>query len=377
VYGVVVIQSIRKIMMRHPSDNPITAVVMFYTNRETAVKVGGKMGAIGITIQIKIMDAIWSKVSLYVTERENHKTENRFQQSLVFKTVIVKFFNAMYPFIYFAFAKEYVEGCKGDKGCIPGLQMYIMTFFVTHLVVALVNIVKEIVMTKANIVMEMRKPGVSADDYTYLQVQAKTAAFESKDLINDFMELTVQFALVTCFSVVLPVLAVLALVSNMVEYRLLAYRQLAVKQRAFPSGAEGIGAWQDIFRAVCFLAILVNTGLAVFAMLPFKALSMEYKLLAFLILEHVMMFVKIGVETSIPDLPRDVDDADDKNEEAVAKIFGGGYKPINFMPAELPLSKPLWVSPDGSQMGKAYEPFHVKYPEKAIAAVRQNQANNN
>ena len=47
------------------------------------------------------------------------------------------------------------------------------------------------------------------------------------------------------------------------------------------------------------------------------------------------------------------------------------------MPDQLPLSKPLWVSPDGSAMGKAYEPFHVKYPEKAIAAVRQNQANNN
>ncbi len=75
--------------------------------------------------------------------------------------------------------------------------MYIMTFFITHLVMALVNIVKQIVLTKANIVMEMRKPGVSADDYTYLQVQAKTGAFEAKDLINDFMELTVQFALVS------------------------------------------------------------------------------------------------------------------------------------------------------------------------------------
>jgi hypothetical protein len=72
-------------------------------------------------------------------------------------------------------------------------------------------------------------------------VQAKTDAFASKDMMNDFMELTVQFALVTCFSVVLPVLTVLALISNLVEFRLIAWRQCFVVQRTHPEGAEGIG----------------------------------------------------------------------------------------------------------------------------------------
>merc|ERR1719420_50206 len=98
----------------------------------------------------------------------------------------------------------------------------------THLVMAFVNLVKQIVMTKKTIWMEMHKPGVDPEAYTYLQVQAKCQSFEAKDLIQDFMDLTVQFALVTCFSVVLPVLTLLALVSNMVEYRLVAYRQLCV-----------------------------------------------------------------------------------------------------------------------------------------------------
>jgi len=372
VSGVVIIQGIRKTMIKHPSENPFTAVLMEFTGRDVAQKVGSKMGAVMITIQIKIMDAIWGKMSLLVTEKENHKTDFRFQQSLVFKTVIVKFFNAMYPFLYFAFAKEYVEGCKDERGCIPGLQYYIMTFFMTHLVVAMVNLVVKVMMTKMMIYKEMRKPGVNADQYTYLQVQAKCAAFESKDMINDFMELTVQFALVTCFSVVLPVLTVLAFVSNMVEYRLIAFRQLTVMQRPSPSGAEGIGAWQDIFRGVCFLAILVNAGLAVFAMKPFKSLPMEQKLLIFLAAEHIMFFIKTGVEISIPDLPRDVDNADDKNEEAVTKIFGGGYKPINFMPEDLPVKKPLWVVPDGEKIGKMYQPFHVKFPDKAKDLARKS-----
>merc|ERR1719375_1411922 len=166
-------------MIHHPSQNSISFTIMTFTNRELAMKIGGKMGAILITIQIKIMDAIWGKLSVVVTDNENHKTENRYQASLVFKTVIVKFFNAMYPFLYFAFAKEYVEGCKGDKGCIPGLQQYIMMFFVTHLVMAFVMLIKRIVFTKKNILMEMMKPGIDPESYTYLQVQAKCQSFEA------------------------------------------------------------------------------------------------------------------------------------------------------------------------------------------------------
>merc|ERR1712194_989650 len=110
-----------------------------------------------ITFQVKIIDGLWGFFAKVVTDRENHKTEARYQSSLVFKT-------------------------------------------------------KRIVTTRMKIRAEMKKPGIYANGYTYLQLQAKCDGFCSSDTPPDYMELTVQFAMVTCFSVVL------------------AYRQLYVLQ---------------------------------------------------------------------------------------------------------------------------------------------------
>ena len=44
----------------------------------------------------------------------------------------------------------------------------------------------------------------------------------------------------------------------------------------------GIGAWGDIFETISYLAILVNAGLAVFNMEPFRDWDLQWKLLAFL-----------------------------------------------------------------------------------------------
>jgi hypothetical protein len=70
--------------------------------------------------------------------------------------VIVKFFNAMYPFLYYAFAKEYIEGCP-ERGCIPDLQNYIITFFLTHLAVTLAMVTKRCVFAYLKVRSEITK----------------------------------------------------------------------------------------------------------------------------------------------------------------------------------------------------------------------------
>ncbi|CAD7922377.1 unnamed protein product [Amoebophrya sp. A120] len=359
--GIAVIQSVRYVMVHHPSDNPITAFIIKMTDdREFAIKMGAKLGAVLITMQVKALDMAWGKIAVVVTERENHKTESRYQSSLVFKVVMVKFFNAMYPFLYVAFAKEYVEGCSGPGGsCILALETCLTTFFLVHMAVTGAMLIKRIVMTRLLVHQEVRKPGVDGANYTYLQVQAKLDDFVSSDMLNDYMELTVQFAMVTCFSVVLPILTMLALASNMIEYRIIAYRQLHVVQRVYPSGAESIGAWQSIFAAIATMAMIVNAGLGVFAMKPFRDWETEHKLLAFLVGEHILIFSKVLVEVAIPDLPAQVDKAEDKQEAAIIKMFGGFFKPVHIASDKLPMKTPVMCNPDGNKSLTAkYTLFH-------------------
>ena len=92
------------------------------------------------------------------------------------------------------------------------------------------------------------------------------------------MELILSLGFVMMFSVVLPVMTMLALVSNMLEIRLLGYRMANVMQRAEPRGQEGVGAWSGIVQVISTFAVICNVGLAVFAMHPLKDFDLTVKL---------------------------------------------------------------------------------------------------
>ena len=57
----------------------VTATIISFTGDEkTAIKMGSKMGAMMITMQVKMLDLIWGKLAKIVTDKENHKTESRY-----------------------------------------------------------------------------------------------------------------------------------------------------------------------------------------------------------------------------------------------------------------------------------------------------------
>merc|ERR1719198_464628 len=90
-------------------------------------------------------------------------------------------------------------------------------------------------------VAEAKFPGKT---YSYLEAQAKCPPYAGDT--DDFMELVLSLGFVMMFSVIMPLMALLALLSNLLEMRLLAYRMTNVNQRPAPRGQEGIGAWQSI-----------------------------------------------------------------------------------------------------------------------------------
>merc|ERR1711968_365203 len=106
------------------------------------------------------------------------------------------------------------------------------------------------------------------------------------------MELILSLGFVMMFSVVLPIMTLLALLSNMLEIRLLAYRMANVLRRAEPKGQEGVGAWSSIVQVISTFAVVCNVGLACFSMHPIKDQDLTVQLGLFLLMEHVMLGVK-------------------------------------------------------------------------------------
>lgn len=278
--------------------------------------------AVLIACQILVLDMVWRVVSQWLVDKENHRTPAQWNRAWVQKVFLVRFFNNLYPFLYIGFIKQFsYQGCPDTTaGCLDELQRYLFTYFVTRLMVHLASDMFLVFVARSQI---SREAGASPDSEhvdIHLQVQAKSQDYDAVMRVDDWTENVLTFLFLTCFNVVLPVIAVLALLTTMLEARCLAHRNCCFLRRPVPRGADGIGEWQQLLETVEFLAVLINVGFAVFTMRPMKDLPVAHKVVVFVFIEHLILFVKHLIKEKYPPLPHDVEDLEQQNEEIIRQV---------------------------------------------------------
>ena len=72
----------------------------------------------------------------------------------------------------------------------------------------------------------------------------------------------IQFGFVTIFVAAFPLAPLCALVNNIIELRLDAYKLVKYYQRSPAHRAQDIGAWFSILNSFAFLAVLSNVSMA-------------------------------------------------------------------------------------------------------------------
>lgn len=72
------------------------------------------------------------------------------------------------------------------------------------------------------------------------------------------MSSVIQFGFVTLFVASFPLAPVLALVNNLFEIRVDAWKITTQFRRVVPEKAQDIGAWQPILQGVAILAVATN-----------------------------------------------------------------------------------------------------------------------
>eukprot|EP00929_Paragymnodinium_shiwhaense_P061801 TRINITY_DN30883_c0_g1_i1.p2 TRINITY_DN30883_c0_g1~~TRINITY_DN30883_c0_g1_i1.p2 ORF type:complete len:822 (-),score=245.08 TRINITY_DN30883_c0_g1_i1:122-2587(-) len=210
--------------------------------------------------------------------------------------------------------------------CVSLLESALLTNFLTVNVIAIGLMIAPIFIIRAKIFMERRKLEQLGQDagsfYSWIQVQAKCLEVTPYEyyswggsVMEDFLEYVVAFSLVVCFGMMLPVISIVAFLSTMVYGRLTAFRFANVTCRPFPDAADGIGVWQSIISTVCTLACVINAGLVTIVMPPIRDWPRMQRLLAFLALQHLLLFVQVFVGFVIPDEPDDVRIIRDINTE--------------------------------------------------------------
>merc|ERR1712166_445251 len=293
------------------------------------------VGKYMITANIKFVDIAWAKMSPFLTGKENWRTDQQMKNAMVQKLFLVKFVLYYYPFYYIAFVMDHVEGCAegGKRGCLPMLVENLVIFFITHTCTAFANLVVPSVMTYMKVRSEI-KAAKDPSKYTYLQQQSKCPPYVGDT--QDFMELVLSLGFVMMFSVALPVMASLSLVTNLIEMKFLAYRMMNVQQRSEPRGQEGIGAWAGIIKTVSYVAVMANAGMAVFVMHPIKDLILWKKLSVFVVVEHIAFFSMAVIQGSIPDQSAEQSVIEERNGDLMDEVTGDADSKVEVKTTDLP-----------------------------------------
>ncbi|KAJ3094465.1 Anoctamin-7 [Phlyctochytrium planicorne] len=334
------------VVLTHAAALKLPVTVISPTN--VASLVAGVMTLVNIIF----LTPVYLKLSHTLTLWENHKTLERFDNSLIYKSFIVSFVNNYSTLTYVGFIKVFVGyklpaiGLVSDScdvfldddtnspygSCMSQLMLNMLVIFVglqffNQLRLVLTPLFRQYVRRylrgRGGADSEyQRSPRIrkrSGDDTaapprstSYVPQYAQDDILDTWHQKNEFTSKMVQFGFVSLFSCGFPLAPFFALLNNAVEIRFGAFRLVAESRRPFVSRVQGIGAWKDIANGIARVGVLFNALTIAFSSGYFegvylKNVGVEYKLgarVAFvLIFENLVFLMVFLIDWLVPDVP--------------------------------------------------------------------------
>lgn len=303
----------------------IISTLMFYkvTIDSLAANYGIKLCAIVNAFQIKIMNFIYRRIARKLNDWENYEYDSESNDNLAIKLYLFQFINSYSSLFYIAFFKSWLEqkcqsSCSGTGAdcrlsCMDELKVQLGTIFLINMCMNVIELglpylrsrISKYNEKKRLKEMELRGDVINKKTSEY-EKQRKLEEYETP--LDDYMEIIIDYGYVTMFSTAFPPVAVLALLVNIFEVRVDAFKLCYLTRRPYPAPANSIGEWERVIGIVSILGTLTNTGIIVFTSDIFHLNTYREKMLYFLVIEHILILFKIVLARIIPDVPTKVKD---------------------------------------------------------------------
>ncbi|KAM4744042.1 anoctamin-1a isoform 2-T2 [Anableps anableps] len=233
-------------------------------------------------IVIIILDEIYASIARWLTTLEVPKTDKSFEERLIFKTFILKFVNAFTPIVYLAFFRGRLVGRPGNylyvvgsyrmeecahAGCLMELCIQLCITMLGKQLIQ--NNLFEIGIPKLKKLLRKRKSELTS---TQEEERNRTLKRYEKDHIlgqfvginPEYMEMIIQFGMVTLFVASFPLAPLFALLNNIIEIRLDAKKFVMELRRPIAAKAKDIGIWYNLLRGLSKVAVIVNAFVIAF-----------------------------------------------------------------------------------------------------------------
>ncbi|XP_055692726.1 anoctamin-4 [Lutzomyia longipalpis] len=226
---------------------------------------------------IMILTRIYHKLAIYLTNLENPRTTTEYEDSYTFKIFFFEFMNFYSSLIYIAFFKgrffdypgddvvrksEFLR-LKGDicdpAGCLSELCIQLAIIMVGK---QCWNNFMEYLFPKFWNWWRQRQHKAMTKDETHLHMSWEQD-YHLQDpgrlaLFDEYLEMILQYGFVTLFVAAFPLAPLFALLNNVAEIRLDAYKMVTQARRPLAERVEDIGAWYGILKIITYAAVVSN-----------------------------------------------------------------------------------------------------------------------
>ncbi|XP_053954461.1 anoctamin-5 [Anastrepha ludens] len=228
-------------------------------------------------VVIMILTRIYHRMAIRLTNLENPRTHTEYEDSYTFKIFFFEFMNFYSSLIYIAFFKGRFFDYPGDDqarrseffrlkndicdpaGCLSELCIQLAIIMVGK---QCWNNFMEYLFPKFYNWWRRRKHKAATKDVTHLHM-AWEQDYHMQDpgrlaLFDEYLEMVLQYGFVTLFVAAFPLAPLFALLNNVAEIRLDAYKMVTQARRPLAERVEDIGAWYGILRIITYTAVVSN-----------------------------------------------------------------------------------------------------------------------
>ena len=213
-------------------------------------------------IAIPILNVVYKKIAVALTEWELHRTHNAFNEALALKLFMFQFVNSYASLFFIAFWSRSFHRLQ--------FQLFFI-MFVGQCTQNFVELGVPAFLSKLHLVGWSRAAASSFQGAPpteengacneMMQHESMAKVYDEFALSEDYLEMTIQFGYGTMFVVANPLVPLLALLNNLIEIRVDASKLCFLTQRPQPRTALGIGFWQQILHFMAMLAVVTNFGI--------------------------------------------------------------------------------------------------------------------
>ncbi|XP_051974367.1 anoctamin-6-like [Xyrauchen texanus] len=228
-------------------------------------------------ILIMILNNVYEKVAIWITDFELPRTKTEYENSLTLKMFLFQFVNYYSSCFYIAFFKGKLVGYPGqpvywlgayrNEECDPGGCLTELTTQLSIIMTgkAVWNNIQEVLMPWVKNLIFRHCTQVGCEKVIPRWEQDyQLQPMGNLGLFYEYLEMVIQFGFVTLFVASFPLAPLLALINNLCEIRVDAWKITTQFRRIVPEKAQDIGAWQPILQGIAILAVATNAAIIAF-----------------------------------------------------------------------------------------------------------------